>query len=199
MSSDGAGCVLLCSCPKCEQRRVAERGTELNRSQNEEDAGLELDKTSFLVMGISADALNAADTIVKAGPSLSHLAFDLLHIQRFTAEGYEGLGVPFGTDAFAQNFVKDKCLTIIDDVDKLDRTASSTIRVSAFAGGRTPFPRPRGAWPFSGAAGNLSWRRATPGIAALFFAESAETRSPWCAPGTLLIQCRLHKTKKHTR
>ena len=21
--------------------------------------------------------------------------------------------------------------------------------------------------------------------------------SPWCAPGTLLIQCRLHKTKKH--
>ena len=67
MSSDGAGCVLLCSCPKCEQRRVAERGTELNRSQNEEDAGLELDKTSFLVMGISADALNAADTIVKAG------------------------------------------------------------------------------------------------------------------------------------
>ena len=22
--------------------------------------------------------------------------------------------------------------------------------------------------------------------------------SPWCAPGTLLIQCRLHKTKKHT-
>ena len=23
-------------------------------------------------------------------------------------------------DAFAQNFVKDKCLTIIDDVDKLD-------------------------------------------------------------------------------
>jgi len=23
--------------------------------------------------------------------------------------------------------------------------------------------------------------------------------SPRCAPGTLLIQCRLHKTKKHTR
>ena len=38
-----------------------------------------------------------------------HLASDLLHIQRFTAEGYEGLGVPLGTDAFVQNFVKDKC------------------------------------------------------------------------------------------
>ena len=44
----------------------------------------------------------------------------MLHIQRFTAEGYEGLGVPLGTDAFVQNFVKDKCLAIIDDVDKLD-------------------------------------------------------------------------------
>ena len=88
-----------------------------------EDAGLELqlDKTAFLVKGISAeDALHAADTIVKADPSLSHLASDLLHIQRFTAEGYEGLGVPLGTDAFVQNFVKDKCLAIIDDVDKLD-------------------------------------------------------------------------------
>ena len=40
-----------------------------------EDAGLELqlDKTAFLVKGISAqDALHAADTIVKADPSLSH-------------------------------------------------------------------------------------------------------------------------------
>ena len=150
MSSDGAGCVLLCSCPKCEQRRVAERGTELNRSQNEEDAGLELDKTSFLVMGISADALNAADTIVKAGPSLSHLAFDLLHIQRFTAEGYEGLGVPFGTDAFAQNFVKDKCLTIIDDVDKLDSVEDGFIRHQGvgFRGGAHPFSTPPGGVAF---------------------------------------------------
>ena len=72
-----------------------------------EDAGLELqlDKTAFLVKGISAqDALHAADTIVKADPSLSHLASDLLHIQRFTAEGYEGLGVPLGTDAFCSEF-----------------------------------------------------------------------------------------------
>ena len=31
-----------------------------------------------------------------------------------------GLGVPLGTDAFVQRFVKDKCLAIIEDVDKLD-------------------------------------------------------------------------------
>ena len=28
--------------------------------------------------------------------------------------------------------------------------------------------------------------------------EGIHRESPWCAPGTLLIQCRLHKTKKHT-
>ena len=34
--------------------------------------------------------------------------------------GYIGLGVPIGTDAFIQHFVKDKCQAIMDDVDKLD-------------------------------------------------------------------------------
>ena len=29
--------------------------------------------------------------------------------------------------------------------------------------------------------------------------EGIHREFPWCAPGTLLIQCRLHKTKKHTR
>ena len=28
--------------------------------------------------------------------------------------------------------------------------------------------------------------------------EGIHRESPRCAPGTLLIQCRLHKTKKHT-
>jgi len=43
--------------------------------------------------------------------------------------------------------------------------------------GRSPFPRPpRRAWPFSGAFGNswrrATWRRTTPGIAALFLAAT---------------------------
>jgi hypothetical protein len=35
-------------------------------------------------------------------------------------DGYVGLGVPIGTDAFIQHCVKDKCQAIMEDVDKLD-------------------------------------------------------------------------------
>jgi hypothetical protein len=38
----------------------------------------------------------------------------------FVVDGYIGLGVPIGTDAFIQHFVKDKCQAIMDEVDKLD-------------------------------------------------------------------------------
>jgi hypothetical protein len=35
-------------------------------------------------------------------------------------EGFVGIGVPIGTDAFIQNFVAKTCRAIIDDVEKLD-------------------------------------------------------------------------------
>ena len=35
-------------------------------------------------------------------------------------EGFVGIGVPIGTDAFAQNFIVKTCSDIIDDVEKLD-------------------------------------------------------------------------------
>ena len=35
-------------------------------------------------------------------------------------DGYIGLGVPIGTDAFIKKFVKNKCQAIMEDVDKLD-------------------------------------------------------------------------------
>ena len=38
----------------------------------------------------------------------------------FCPEGFVGIGVPIGTDAFVQNFVAKACRTIIDDVEKLD-------------------------------------------------------------------------------
>ena len=38
----------------------------------------------------------------------------------FVVEGYFGLGVPIGTDAFIQHFVEKKCQEIMEDVDKLD-------------------------------------------------------------------------------
>ncbi len=92
-----------------------------------EDAGLSLNfdstqksKTKFLVKGISAaDAHAAAMRMLAANPSLDRLR-PLLSPACFVVEGYIGLGVPIGTDAFIQHFVKDKCQAIMDDVDKLD-------------------------------------------------------------------------------
>ena len=53
-------------------------------------------------------------------------------------------------DAFAQNFVKDKCLTIIDDVDKLDSVEDGFIRHQGvgFRGGAQPFSTPPGGVAF---------------------------------------------------
>jgi hypothetical protein len=87
-----------------------------------EDAGLALnfDKTKILVKGISAaDAHAAAQRMLAADPSLAHLSASLSPAS-FVVDGYIGLGVPIGTDAFIQHFVKDKCETIMEDVDKLD-------------------------------------------------------------------------------
>ena len=44
----------------------------------------------------------------------------LLSPASFVVDCYIGLGVPIGTDAFIQHFVKDKCQAIMEDVDKLD-------------------------------------------------------------------------------
>jgi hypothetical protein len=74
-----------------------------------EDAGLDLkfDKTKILVKGISAaDAHAAAQHMITAELSLAHLS-PLLSPASFVVDGYIGLGVPIGTDAFIQHFVKD--------------------------------------------------------------------------------------------
>jgi hypothetical protein len=86
-----------------------------------EDAGLALnEKTKILVKGISAaNAHVAAQRLLIADPSLAHLS-PLLSSASFVVDGYIGLGVPIGTDAFIQHFVKDKCQAIMEDVDKLD-------------------------------------------------------------------------------
>ena len=38
----------------------------------------------------------------------------------FCPEGFVGIGVPIGTDAFVQNFVAKTCRANIDDAEKLD-------------------------------------------------------------------------------
>jgi hypothetical protein len=50
---------------------------------------------------------------------LAHLSVDVL-LASFCPEGFVGIGVPIGTDAFVQNFVAKTCRAIIDDVEKLD-------------------------------------------------------------------------------
>ena len=84
-----------------------------------EDTGLDLnDKTIILVKGISAaEAHAAAQRLLAADPSLAHILLQGLRSRRLH---YIGLGVPIGTDAFVQHFVKAKCLEIMEDVDKLD-------------------------------------------------------------------------------
>jgi hypothetical protein len=49
-------------------------------------------------------------------------------LRPFVVDGYIGLGVPIGTDAFIQHFVKDKCQAIMDDVDKLDNIQDGFIQ-----------------------------------------------------------------------
>ena len=56
---------------------------------------------------------------INASPTLTHLAGDVL-LASFCPEGFVGIGVPIGTDAFVQNFVAKTCRAIIDDVEKLD-------------------------------------------------------------------------------
>ncbi len=87
------------------------------------DAGLELNvsKTSILPSkGVTAQAaFNMAQTIMQATPTLAHLSNDVL-LDSFCPEGFVGIGVPIGTDAFIQSFVAKTCRDIMDDVEKLD-------------------------------------------------------------------------------
>jgi hypothetical protein len=75
-----------------------------------EDAGLDFnfDKTKILVKGVSAADAHAS----------------------FVVDGYIGLGVPIGTDANIQHFVKDKCQAIMEDVDKIDNIQDGFIPLS---------------------------------------------------------------------
>ena len=57
--------------------------------------------------------------IIQGTPTLTHLSGDVL-LSSFCPEGFVGIGVPIGTDAFVQNFVAKTCRAIIDDVEKLD-------------------------------------------------------------------------------
>ena len=115
-----------------------------------EDAGLDLnfDKTKILVKGISAaDAHAAAQRMLTADLSLVHLS-PLLSPASFVVDGYIGLGVPIGTDAFIQHFVMDECQAIMEDVDKLDNIQDGFInyQLLRFCRSTTPSPHTSATW-----------------------------------------------------
>ena len=77
-------------------------------------------KTSILPKGVTAQTVfDMAQTIMQATPSLAHLSNDFL-LDNVCPEGFIGIGVPIGTDAFVRSFVAKTCRDIIDDVEKLD-------------------------------------------------------------------------------
>ena len=86
-----------------------------------DDAALDFNmfKTNILVKGISAQAAHAAaHRHIATHPALNTFS-NSLALNVFTDEGLVGLGVPLGTDDFVQNFVRDKCKDILEDVNKL--------------------------------------------------------------------------------
>jgi hypothetical protein len=87
-----------------------------------EDTGLELNvsKTSILPKGTTQlTVFDVAHSIIATSPALTQLSGDV-SLASFCPEGFVGIGVPIGTDAFVQNFVAKTRRSIIDDVEKLD-------------------------------------------------------------------------------
>ena len=72
-----------------------------------EDAGLELNvsKTSILPKGTTQQVVfDVEHSIITASPALTQLRGDV-SLASFCPEGFVGIGVPIGTDAFLQTFV----------------------------------------------------------------------------------------------
>jgi hypothetical protein len=83
-----------------------------------EDAWLELNvsKTSILPKGTTQQAVfDVAHSIPAASPAFTQLSGDV-SLASFCPEGFVGIGVAIGTDAFVQNFVVKTCRAIIDDL-----------------------------------------------------------------------------------
>ena len=80
----------------------------------------DVSKTSVLSKGFTREStFDVEHNIIKTSPSLTHLSVDIV-LTSFCPEGFVGIGVSIGTDAFVQNLVGKTCREIIDDVEKLD-------------------------------------------------------------------------------
>ena len=71
-----------------------------------EDAGLELNVSKVSVLPKDTthqDVFDVSHNIINVNPALTHLSGDV-SLSSFCPESFVGIGVPFGTDAFVQNF-----------------------------------------------------------------------------------------------
>ena len=93
-------------------------------------------KTSVLTQQAAFDA---AHNIINASPALTHLSGDVVRAS-LCPEGFVGIGVPLGTDAFVRNFVAKTCRAIVDDVERLDAIQDGFIhyQLLGFASHPTP-------------------------------------------------------------
>ena len=79
-----------------------------------------MNKTYVLPKDVSHQvAFDVSQNIIQATPTPTHLSGDVA-LSSFCPEGFVGTGVPIGTDVFVQNFVAKTCMSIIEDVEKLD-------------------------------------------------------------------------------
>jgi hypothetical protein len=65
-------------------------------------------------------------SFINNSPQLLHLSGEI-SLDSFLPDGFEGIGVPIGTDNFVRQFVAKKCRDIIEDVEKLDAIEDSFI------------------------------------------------------------------------
>jgi hypothetical protein len=87
-----------------------------------EDAGLELNitKTSILPKDTTQQVVfDVTRSFIAVSPALTQLSGDI-SLHSFCPEGFIGIGVPIGADAFIRSFVVTSCRDIIEDVEKLD-------------------------------------------------------------------------------
>ena len=81
--------------------------------------------------------LHVPHSIIAASPALTQLSGDV-SLASFCPEGFIGIGVPIGTDAFVQNFVAKTCRAIIDDVEIWTRFKTVLYITSSLGSARPP-------------------------------------------------------------
>jgi hypothetical protein len=87
-----------------------------------EDAGLELNisKTDIPPKAITQQAMfDVAHGSINGTPQLTQLSAEV-SLDSFCPDGFVGISVPIGTDAFVKQFVAKTCRDIIEDVEQLD-------------------------------------------------------------------------------